>query len=509
MKATAAPERRLGAGLLLLLGYVGLRLALEARYRLFDPDEALEMLAAGSLRDGKLPYLGALSHRGPFLTLLYGIPVTLFGPDAYRAVHAFCILLFVALGIWFQRSVARATSERVALLALANLLLLGVLRIPTEDNWGLNSDFLMGGLATGAMCLLLARRAYEGAGLVLALAFLTKQNAAPYVAVPLAYVVFFDRDRAAAKLWWLTKGFITPLALALAVYATVEEVPRAWYFFYEYNRDYASAGFTQPATVTALALASWFGRSYGELLALAALAAVILSFTRRKDSRHGAAWRLAVLWTLAGFAAAVLPGKNWDNYLWAAHAPVALLGALGADALVGFVERRVASPVARWASACAVLAVPLLGCVSQWDRGRAVLAAATEVGGIPPPRVPRRELLDRIARATREDDAIYVTGYAPEMYVLAARRPASRHVISNFVESVYPGRFESPSHIVPQFFTELKDDLDRSRPRVVLDACALGFLCHPSSALTKALPSLLRDYHALPGAPPGVFLRNE
>ena len=62
----------------------------------------------------------------------------------------------------------------------------------------------MGGLATAAMCLLLVSRgayaAYAGVGLLLSLAFLTKQNAAPYVVAPAAYVVILDRERAIAKL---------------------------------------------------------------------------------------------------------------------------------------------------------------------------------------------------------------------------------------------------------------------------------------------------------------------
>ncbi len=511
-------------GVALLAGYVAIRGALESRYALFDPDEALEMLPARSLREGTLPYLGALSHRGPFLTVLYGVPCGLFGPNAYRAVHAFCVLLFVALGAWFQRSVARATSERIGLLALANLLLLATLRVPTEDSWSLNSDFLMGGLATAAMCLLLAsssrpgplaavsqrRRedaSFAGIGLLLALAFLTKQNGAPCVAVPVAYVLFHDRRRALAKLGCLAAGFAAPVVLTVSTYAALGALPRAWYFFYEYNRAYAAAAYAAGSMPTIAAEGSWVGRSYAELLGLAVVGAI--AFARDRESELAGPWVVAVVWVTAGLVAAIAPGKPWDNYLWASHAPVALLAALGAGSILEFSERRPRWVAWRRVISMAVIAVPLLGCASQLGRGRAVLAAATEVGGIPPPRVPRRELAGIIDRIAREDEAIYVTGYAPEMYVLAARPPASRHVISNFVEAVYPGRFDAPSRIVAPFFAELTEDLRRSRPRVVLDACALGFLCHPSSALTAALPLLLGDYHPLPGAPRGVFVRND
>ena len=507
-------------GVILLAGYVAVRAILETRYRLFDPDEALEMLAAGSLGEGKLPYLGALSHRGPFLTVLYAVPCTLFGPDAYRAVHAYSVLLFVLIGAWFQRCVARVTTERIALMALANLLLLATFRVPTEDNWSLNSDFLMAGWATLAMCRLLdargrtalhasrpARAAYAGVGVCLALSFLTKQSSAPYWLVPIAYVALVDRQRALTKLGWLALGSAAPLALVAATYLASGELRRAWYFFYEYNRDYAAAAVTAGPLTTIGRDALWFVRSYGELLALAGAGALVV--TKSGRSRHRATWILAGAWALTGLLAAMLPGKHWDNYLWASHAPVALLGALGGENLLHLVESRLAFTRFCRMLAAGIVAIPWLGSFAQTRNARAVLSAATDVGGIPAPIVPRRELVELVDRLVRDNETIYVTGYAPEMYVLAGRRPASRHVISNFVETVYPGRFEGPSRLVPRFFQELREDLELNRPRVILDACALGFVCHPSSALTAALPIFLHDYHPLPQGPRGVFVRND
>jgi len=518
-RAIATHPRAWGA--VLLLGYVAVRAALETRYKLFDPDEALEMLAAGSLREGKLPYLGSLSHRGPLLTLIYAVPCTLFGPYAYRAVHACAMLLFVLLGAWFQRCVARATTERVGLLALANLLLLATLRVPSEDNWSLNSDFLMGAWTTVAMCTLLGAhtwsldsasaparpRLYAGVGVLLALAFLTKQSSVPLWLVPVAYIALVDRSRVIAKLGWLTLGLAAPLLVAVTTYLGAGELRRAWYFFYDYNHDYAAAGFTGGPVTTLGRDAAWFGRSYAELFALACLGALALARGRQPERR--ASWLLASTWSLLGLVAAMLPGKCWDNYLWVSHAPVALLGALGAESLLDDAPRRVSSRLGRRVWVAAVLAAPWLGTLAQVRKVRVVLATASDVGGIPPPPIPRRELTALIDRFASQDEALYVTGYAPEMYVLAARRPASRHVISNFVEGVYPGRFEAPSRLVPRFFQELRDDLEQSRPRVIVDACALGFLCHPSSALSAALPLLLRDYHVLPEGPPGVFVRND
>ena len=511
-------------GGVLLASYVALRLWLESRYELFDPDEGLELLAAGSLRGGKLPYLGALSHRGPFLTVLYGLPCLVFGPFAYRAVHAFAIALFVAVCAWFQGSVARRADERAGLLALANLLMLAVWRVPSEDNWGLNSDFLMAALVMAAMCALLdslgphgaspsiaprlgADASFALAGLLLALATLTKQNAAPCALIPPFFVLFRDRAQAGRKLACWALGLLPPILLTIAVYAAVGQLGRFWYFFYQYNRDYVGAAYAGGGAGTVAALASWLGRSYAELGLLAVVGGI--AFAKERSRRLETTFCLGVLWATAGLLAATLPGKDWDNYLWASHAPIALLAALGASALLDHLERRRWSPALERATALAVVGLPVFGCLSMTPRGWAVLRAASEVGGIPPPRVPRRELLALVARLTTESDTIYLTGYAPEMYVLAERRPATRHVISNFVETVYPGRFDTPSTIAPRFFDELRVDLESSRPRVIVDACALGFLCHPSSALTKVLPLLLGDYHPYPEGPTGVFVRNE
>jgi hypothetical protein len=381
----------------------------------------------------------------------------------------------------------------------------------------------MGALATAAMCVLLGRfdrrrvarasvprtegAAYGGVGLLLALAFLTKQNAAPFIFVPVAAIVVLERWRRLAKLGWLALGLAAPLATTVAIYMAAGQLPRAWYFFYEYNRDYAAAGYTNGPLLTVASDACWLGRSYGELLALAAAGAIAVA--KGRASRSAAPWLLAAAWTLAGVAAAVAPGKHWDNYLWASHAPVALLGGLGASSMLELFEGTTFSSALKRAGCLGVIALPLVGCVAQLERGRAVLALASDVGGIPPPSVPRRDLAALIDRLTDDRDTIYVTGYAPEMYVLAARRPATRHVVSNFVETVYPGRFEHPSRIAPRFFAELRADLLESRPRVILDACRLGFLCHPTSALTAELPALLTDYHPLLQAPAGVFVRNE
>jgi len=358
-----------------------------------------------------------------------------------------------------------------------------------------------------AMCLLLSSRGYVGVGLLFALAFLTKQNAAVYVLLPALYVVFFDHDRALQRLLRLACGFALPIVVTVLLYAMAGSLHRAWYFFYEYNRDYAIAAYDKGLAGMLLSDASWMLRSYGELFTLGVVGLVVV--IRSPERQRVEVWGVALLWTLTGVCAAVAPGKTWDNYLWASHLPVALLAALGADSLLHVVEE------GRWRRgsmrllSAAVIAMPLVGCAIQLSRVRAVLATRREVGGIPPPRVPRRQLLDVLARSTSGDDTIYVTGYAPEMYVLAARRPASRHVISNFVETVYPGRFSTPSRIVPRFLDELREDLAQNRPRAILDACSLGFLCHPDSALTEELPRLLGDYHALPEGPRGIYLRND
>jgi hypothetical protein len=504
----------------LLGGYVLVRAALQTGFKMFDPDEALEMLPAASLLDGKLPYLGALSHRGPLLTVLYAIPCALFGRDDWVAVHWFCVALFVALGVWLQACVARATNERVGLLTLASLVLLATLRIPSEEVWAVNSDFLMGLVATAGLASLMgaragtrpgpeasAPRAYAFAGVMLSCAFLTKQNGLTFAAVPVAFVVMRDRAGAVRKLAWLAAGLAAPVLVAFGVYAWASALPRAWYFFYQYNRSYAASGFTSTPLSRWLL---WPLHDYLEFILLAVAGAV--AFRRAGTGRFASAWVFAALWGAAAAATAAAPGAPWDNYLWAVHPVAALLAALGADALVEQIAARPWRPRSRRAATLGVLGLPGLVAAHGFWLGEVTLNYARwgEVGGAQFPLVQRKWLVELVDEASTESDTLYVTGYAPEMYLLCHRRPASRHVVSNFVEGVYPGRFRgTTSKLVPRFFDELRADLAQNRPRVVIDACKLGFTCHPHSALTEALPSLLTDYHVMSNAPPGVYVRND
>ncbi len=171
----------------LILAFVIFRIALSRHYEIIDPDDAMEMLNAQTFARGQIPFIDIYAHRGPFLSILFGIPLLLFGAYNLTAVYAFSILVFLFSGIVLARAVAKANGEYTGILTLFCLLFFGTIWVPEDDTYALNSDLLMSTMATFGYSVLLKATArgntgkpivYPVVGLFLGLSFLTKQTAA-------------------------------------------------------------------------------------------------------------------------------------------------------------------------------------------------------------------------------------------------------------------------------------------------------------------------------------------
>ena len=121
-------DARLGGGAL-LARYVACARRARDSLRAVRPGRSARD-AGGRLASRRQPALPrrALASR-PLPDVHLRIPCALFGRDAYRAVHGFAFSSSCAPW-WVSTRVARATSDRVGLLAMGTLLLLGTLRVP-------------------------------------------------------------------------------------------------------------------------------------------------------------------------------------------------------------------------------------------------------------------------------------------------------------------------------------------------------------------------------------------
>ncbi len=234
--------------------------------------------------------------------------------------------------------------------------------------------------------------------------------------------------------------------------------------------------------------------------------AMLIDVARRRPDtpRHNAGW-LILIWSVSGALAAISPGRPWNNYLWALHAPFAAGCALGLQSMGKFL-RPLEGPIRVRRAVAFTALLPLILVLMEtttiasgkWSRLITCLSAMPEpmyVGGVyDATHITRAELVNLIREKSGPDDSLYVNGYVPELYILSKRHPASRHIISNFVEAYYPGS-SSPTSIQPKFLQELLVDLERSKPRIIVDAVSLGYLGPANSALHKPLHEYIAGHY--------------
>ncbi len=488
-----------GVILVFALLYGAFRWVLEGAYALLDQDIALEMLAAAPLLHGGLPYVEAISHRGPWLSVIYAIGLAIGqSPFASGPVHVVCATIFVLGAAVLYRGTKSAYGRATAILLLVVLISLATFVVPDADSWTINADVLMASfvaMSLGVLLLEASPAATLGAAVLCALGFLTKQNAFPFLVAPLPYFVWVRRPRHAVA-WVL--GIALPIAILFAIYGAAGRLEDLWYGFYEYNAGYATLGGTR-TTAEHLYLIYWVFLAWGFL---SVVPLVGLAIERNKIDA------LVLSFLGAGVLAAAAPSRSWDNYLWSAHLPFAILFA------VGLVRCRSAlrTPSPELIAALVALAMATWSVARFAQEG---LAIPSFLAALPPmavgdeafPKVGNRfEHVATIRAWSGPDDTIYVNAYAPELYVLAQRRPASRHVISNFVERFYPSS-KMPTTLDEVRAAELFADLEASQPKVVVDACFLGYIAPTQSALHDRLYAFLdRGYHPVE---PGIFVRND
>lgn len=490
--------------------YLLFRIFLARHFAFFDPDEALEMLVAQTLMHGEIPFVDAYSHRGPMLTLVYAAGLMIGGEFSFAGIQLIALAMFSFTLTILYGAVRNSFGSPAAFYSAALVVLLATLAFPRADIWALNSDYLLALWTTLGMSVLLIGAAdplpratsplcFFG-GFLLAVGFLTKQNGIFFAFAPL--VVFMSQGL--RKFLILSTiygaGFLVPTLLCLGFFLFIGEWERFWFLFYEYNSNYATLSVANSLS-DRIALFSWALEKQW-LLFLAPLVLLILWLAgRRTDIKLGLPALLILAWAAAGLISAAAPGRAWENYLWATIFPFSVAAGTSL-ALLTRICQRMLDPVGKRKTAIAAIllagyamcfvptivsAIPYLQMVR--------LQKGDRVGGITRPRnISRRELIEVIRTNSIPDDYIYISGYAPEIYILAKRRAASRHAVSNFVENFYPGS-DLPSRLDPVLTKELLADLDRNRPRLIIDGAVLGFFAPPDSALGPVLMQYAQDNH--------------
>jgi len=456
--AGAPRPRACAAPALLVLAALALVAAL--RWRLLaiplERDEGDFAYGAQLLLDGAAPYAEAYGMRLPGVFAAYALSIAAFGASAegirmgLLCANAASSALLFALG----RRVADAAAGAGTAVAFAALSLGSAVLGPIA-----HTEHFALLPVLGAFLLLAgphgAWRA-AAAGLLLGLAFATKQSAAPLVVfgVLLAAAAARRAGRSArrAALACAAAAAVPLLGVALAA-GLAGSFASFWFWTLQYPLVYAAAPSRAELLGALGARLAALGIGAAPLLLLAAAGVAV----GLRTARLRPALRLALAWLLFAFAAVALGGRFRPQHFVLLLPPLALLGGLAVSALGE-------APRLRWPHAAQALLVAVAALGSLWGDRELLLhlgphAASRALHGANP--FPEAAAVGAWLREHSEPgDRIAVLGSEPEIYFYARRRAATPYV--------YAYELVQPHPYAARMQSELIERLEADPPRFVV-----------------------------------------
>jgi 4-amino-4-deoxy-L-arabinose transferase-like glycosyltransferase len=462
-------------------------------------DEAYITVFAQRMLDGRwLPYVDAVSHRGPVLYWLGAVTQWLAGGHSWAAMRHAALLVAEAnlvlaflLGVAFRRPLA-------GFLAGAAFVFSTAYAMEPKDGIGFNGEIVaMPFVLLGALLTTMALRDQDprpdsrlwsaaASGLLVTLGGLCKQPAFLHL-LPLG-------------LWWLATaihrrdndkpdwrpliafavGAATPALAVAAFFARAGAWRPFSYYLFTYNSDV----YMEPVTVGyAIESSFLFWREHGALLLLTMLGATwaFARFAAKLDGLGAKAWSNAYLRTalptttalhmLLALAGALGTFRFWDHYFITALPWIGLLlGTLLEERLLAASPAGTARAVraSLVVLACFVgLSFVLRHLTTLWLDGQ---RRAGEFYGNP----DEEPIANYIRTHSSADQSVFVWGFAPELYTASRRRSASRFVFTTFPSGLVPWfhwlPFEHEERLaVPGSRDLLLRELEAEKPPLILD----------------------------------------
>jgi len=406
-------------------------------------DEGYIVAFAQRMIDGRwLPYVDAVSHRGPLLYWLAAVASAVAGPYSWLGVRVLSLVV-MAVTVLFTFLAARAAGRPfVGAVGALTVTITATLIIGPFDGLSYNGEHLLNAFAV--MSLYFMTRGLEprdavprhlfAAGLCAALGVLSKQNAAVTVlglGLWLLSVVAtrgLGRARGSRLLAVFSAGCLLPLFVTVGCYGLAGELDALWYWTVRYNTDVYMA-FEPGDWATAArrwVVAYTMHLVVGASLVLWGLARPFEDGPRNYFHRWARAGFTPTVACIAGLTMVVANAtmRGFGHYYIQVVPWVGLLLGLFIDAAF---ERR--AQLARALVMTPAIVLMLLGwrwSESQHRRaGRHLRKAAA----------PLCQLIDQ---HSQPHEAIFVWGFRPDLYTICQRRSASKYVFTSFVAGFVP-----------------------------------------------------------------------
>jgi 4-amino-4-deoxy-L-arabinose transferase-like glycosyltransferase len=414
-----------------------------------DTDEGFYLVQARAWLRGGWPFTGVWDMHPPGAPAVFALVIALFGESVavVRALGA----VSVALAAWALAALVRAGGGSFTLGAAAAFLYLGM--TPVLTGLATNTEVLFAPLVTGAMALGVrsAVRALEGgpgpgwgeivaAGLLIGPAMAIKQVVFPEGCLAFALLVgpaLWTRrlplGRAAAYAAAYAALCAAPTLLFALAYFLRGEFAAFWDALVEAPLRY-TGGRISPAD------AAWqTGIAVLGLLFAFLLAGLTLTGAAPAERRLRA---IAWLWFAVASFAIAAPGMFFQHYFIIWMPPLAVLAALGASRLVGFLGPARPRTALIGLVAIAAIASWRLEAMPRFERGFGLRDAD-------PVRVVAATLRELVPAGS----AVFVANYHPVIHVLADVEPLSRFVF--------------PASLTGHFSSALPVDADEEVARIL------------------------------------------
>ncbi len=426
-------------------------------HRLLDGDEAIYGSIAALMNLGDPLYAqGGVDNKPPGIFWVYAVTFRLFGTYQMTAIHAIALLTIGATCVLIFVAGRQPAGNRVGILAA---IFYGVMTAAGNPRLlAANTEaFMM--LPLTASLLLMLRRHWVWSGLLLAAAGAFRQSAAVDVLLlPLAIVYFEPRESRARGSALFIGGLAAGLLAGAVMIALTGSFSGFWRWTIATLTGYASGNWA-PGLVWARAKDSVV--PFVVDMAVLWVAAIAWAVRwRRLDSGQ----RLIVAWLVVSMLGSLAGGHLSWHYFIQVMGPLALLSALAVDAALRTPMRKQVA----WIVAVGV-AVPAFG----WAAYN-VFADPLTYDFSPP--VPQHEQVATYIRAhAGPGDRVFVWGDWPALYVESDRLMASR--FPGFLRGFARGSNLPPNNwdTSPDVWPELKSDLERNPPVLIVDTAAAGW----------------------------------
>jgi hypothetical protein len=471
------------AAILIVCGHL---VFLDPGMPLNQPDEGYLMAFAQRMHEGRwLPYVDAVSHRGP---LLYwaGALVASFGEFSWRPIRLAALVVFVLPGPLGFLAARRAGFPLAGALGAVAGAFVGLALFEPVDGMAFSGEALMNVfLVASLLCLTrgltgagaLSERWVAAAGALAMMGALCKQVGVVMLGPPALWALaagLGHQELSRRSRWRLALAFpagtLVPALLVLLPYAVAGELATLRYWLFTYNFEVYLFPFR--------GLSRWVVfRNW--------LSANLLGLTLASG---------AIAWGLARLVLAVKSARGF----WAGYHQVGFTVTVALSAALGFVGAKMGMrdfphyflQVVPWLGLlCGLIAEPAQAPLSP--RRLALYQALVllpflvftvvvwQPRAIEQRRYAARYAPGRICAAIQEhskpDDHIFVWGFWGAIHVDCQRRPASRYVFATFPSGFVPWFAEHSLELddrlaVPGSRELLVDDLEDTQAALIVDA---------------------------------------